>query len=180
MRRGNEFSDGRVYLLRLHLARKHLRNQTVDGGKVIATNDCKFDAVMFDRRMQRSREVNCHPATAETHYTNGGFHICFSADSPPNFSVPLAVLLVGFGSTAMRRGNTKSPVRPFSPCSLNKWRNAFGPATFAKPCTAGLKQRAVSISHVAGRTAGTSQRQNDLGKPKASARSSPINAREIP
>src|ERR1700756_4388025 len=71
--------------------------------------------------------------------------------------------------TASRRGIANSPVRPLRPRSLNRCRNAFGPAIFARAWTRVLNRRAVSITQVAGRIAGNSHFQRVFGNPRAAA-----------
>src|SRR5215510_3787978 len=77
----NEFPHRRVDLLGLHLTREHLRDETVDGGIVVAADDREFELSSLDGGAKRAREVNRHPATAQTDDASYFVHDCFSVGS---------------------------------------------------------------------------------------------------
>src|SRR5262249_7317080 len=177
----DHLAHGRVDLLRLYLAREHFRDEPVHGGIVVPADHCQLDLTSSYRRAQSTGQVNGHPAATQAHDSHRVFH--FHRFPPSATHSPAGGLAVDSASSlrpATRRGMTNSRVPPFSPRSLNKCRNAFGPATLARACTRVLYSREVSTSQVSGRTAGTSHFQAVFGYPRAVACSSPIRAREIP
>src|ERR1043166_5637605 len=137
MRRRNQFAHRSVDLLRLNFARQHFCNQTVDGGIVVAADNGQFNVASLDDGPERSRQINCHPATTQTNNPSWFFHGSFAW--LPAKSLGFVSLAAGSLGVAIRRGKRNSPARPFKPRSLNKWRKAFGPATLASACTAGLR-----------------------------------------
>jgi hypothetical protein len=65
VRRGNQFADGGIDLLRLHFAGEHLRDHPVHRCVIIPADHGQLDFAALDQRPKRSSKIDSDPPPSE-------------------------------------------------------------------------------------------------------------------